>query len=290
MAAVADGRRHPSWQTGVFIAVLGAGMGFLMQTTMLIAQNSVEQKDLGVASSTSTFFRSIGGSFGVSLFGAVFNNRFTDGLTAKFGAEGRSSPPAAASSTRPPWSRCPPPCGAASWRHWRSPSPTCSGGRSCSRSWCRCWPRSSRRSRCAAGPSRTGGRARGPGRRGLSLRRPAPELPGRGRACGRQVATQPPPSRLGQTRPMDSTATAAGYVTRRPAADDAHAIHELISLCDTQVIGKADMTLDDVVDELNEPGFDKERTAGSCTTEPAAWSPGPGPAARATATTWTSRW
>ncbi|GIH80293.1 MDR family MFS transporter [Planobispora longispora] len=78
----------PSWQTGVFIAVLGAGMGFLMQTTMLIAQNSVEQKDLGVASSTSTFFRSIGGSFGVSLFGAVFNNRFTDGLTAKFGAEG----------------------------------------------------------------------------------------------------------------------------------------------------------------------------------------------------------
>ncbi|GIH80294.1 GNAT family N-acetyltransferase [Planobispora longispora] len=58
---------------------------------------------------------------------------------------------------------------------------------------------------------------------------------------------------------MDSTATAAGYVTRRPAADDAHAIHELISLCDTQVIGKADMTLDDVVDELNEPGFDKEK-------------------------------
>jgi hypothetical protein len=36
---------------------------------MLIAQNSVEQKDLGVASSASTFFRSIGGSFGVSLFG-----------------------------------------------------------------------------------------------------------------------------------------------------------------------------------------------------------------------------
>ena len=48
------------------------GMGFLMQTTMLIAQNSVEQKDLGVASSAATFFRSIGGSFGVSLFGAIF--------------------------------------------------------------------------------------------------------------------------------------------------------------------------------------------------------------------------
>ncbi|MEV6866266.1 MFS transporter [Streptosporangium subroseum] len=75
----------PSWQTGVFIAVLGLGMGFLMQTTMLIAQNSVEQRDLGVASSASTFFRSIGGSFGVSLFGAVFNNHLTSSLTDKLG-------------------------------------------------------------------------------------------------------------------------------------------------------------------------------------------------------------
>ncbi|WP_308250571.1 MDR family MFS transporter [Nonomuraea rhizosphaerae] len=77
----------PSWQTGVFIAVLGLGMGFLMQTTMLIAQNSVEQKDLGVSSSATTFFRSIGGSFGVSLFGAVFNNHFSAELTSRFGAQ-----------------------------------------------------------------------------------------------------------------------------------------------------------------------------------------------------------
>jgi hypothetical protein len=76
-----------SWQTGLFIAVLGLGMGFLMQTSMLIAQNSVEQKDLGVASSASTFFRSIGGSFGVSLFGAVFNNHLTSSLTEKLGPE-----------------------------------------------------------------------------------------------------------------------------------------------------------------------------------------------------------
>ncbi|GAA2873424.1 MDR family MFS transporter [Streptosporangium fragile] len=78
----------PAWQTGVFIAVLGLGMGFLMQTTMLIAQNSVEQKDLGVSSSASTFFRSIGGSFGVSLFGAIFNNRLSAGLESKLGAAG----------------------------------------------------------------------------------------------------------------------------------------------------------------------------------------------------------
>ncbi|MGP3959351.1 MDR family MFS transporter [Nonomuraea sp. 3N208] len=76
----------PTWLTGVYIAVLGLGMGFLMQTTLLIAQNSVEQRDLGVSSSATTFFRSIGGSFGVSLFGAVFNNTFQSELTARFGA------------------------------------------------------------------------------------------------------------------------------------------------------------------------------------------------------------
>jgi predicted MFS family arabinose efflux permease len=61
--------------SAIFMVVLGLGMGFLMQTTMLIAQNSVEQKDIGVASSAATFFRSIGGSFGVALFGAIFNHR-----------------------------------------------------------------------------------------------------------------------------------------------------------------------------------------------------------------------
>jgi hypothetical protein len=63
-------------------------MGFLMQTTMLITQNSVQQKDLGVASSAAMFFRSIGGSFGVSLFGAVFNSRLSSELGTRLGAAG----------------------------------------------------------------------------------------------------------------------------------------------------------------------------------------------------------
>ncbi|GAA2713470.1 MDR family MFS transporter [Micromonospora olivasterospora] len=62
-------------ELALYMVVLGAGMGFLMQTSMLIAQNSVEQKDLGAASGAATFFRSIGGSFGISLFGAIFANR-----------------------------------------------------------------------------------------------------------------------------------------------------------------------------------------------------------------------
>jgi EmrB/QacA subfamily drug resistance transporter len=59
-------------QLAGFMVVLGLGMGGLMQTSMLIAQNSVEQKDLGAGSGAATFFRSIGGSIGIAMFGAIF--------------------------------------------------------------------------------------------------------------------------------------------------------------------------------------------------------------------------
>ncbi|WNI19723.1 MDR family MFS transporter [Streptomyces sp. ITFR-21] len=69
--------------SGLFMAVLGAGMGCIMQTTMLVAQNSVEMKDMGVGSSSATLFRTIGGSFGVSLFGALFAHKVQDGMSGK---------------------------------------------------------------------------------------------------------------------------------------------------------------------------------------------------------------
>ncbi|MGW7352386.1 MDR family MFS transporter [Streptomyces sp. NPDC054784] len=74
--------------SGLYMMVLGAGMGFLMQLTMLIAQNSVEAKDMGVASSSATLFRTIGGSFGVALMGTVFANRVESTMTERLGAEG----------------------------------------------------------------------------------------------------------------------------------------------------------------------------------------------------------
>ncbi|MEU6344531.1 MDR family MFS transporter [Streptomyces sp. NPDC046977] len=74
--------------SGVWMAVLGAGMGFLMQITMLIAQNSVEMKDIGVGSSSSTLFRTIGGSFGVALFGSIFVDKLQDSMTARLGNAG----------------------------------------------------------------------------------------------------------------------------------------------------------------------------------------------------------
>lgn len=61
------------WVAGVCMFVLGAGLGMVMQVVVLVVQNAVEPHDLGTATSTATFFRSIGGSIGVALFGAVFN-------------------------------------------------------------------------------------------------------------------------------------------------------------------------------------------------------------------------
>jgi EmrB/QacA subfamily drug resistance transporter len=74
--------------SALYMVVLGAGMGFLMQLTMLIAQNSVELKDMGVASSTTTLFRTIGGSFGVALMGTLFADRVHDSMAERAGAAG----------------------------------------------------------------------------------------------------------------------------------------------------------------------------------------------------------
>jgi EmrB/QacA subfamily drug resistance transporter len=68
---------------GLYFAVLGLGMGFLMQITTLVAQNSVAPRDIGVASSSRTFFQQIGGSIGVSAFGAIFAHKLTSEMHAR---------------------------------------------------------------------------------------------------------------------------------------------------------------------------------------------------------------
>ncbi|WP_328620427.1 MDR family MFS transporter [Streptomyces sp. NBC_00354] len=73
--------------SGVYMAILGAGLGFLMQITMLVAQNSVEMKDMGVASSSATLFRTLGGSFGVALMGSLFTSRVTDTMSERLGPQ-----------------------------------------------------------------------------------------------------------------------------------------------------------------------------------------------------------
>jgi EmrB/QacA subfamily drug resistance transporter len=64
----------PLWATAMFMVVLGLGIGGVMQVLVLVAQNAVTQRDLGTATSTSTFFRAMGGSIGVPIFGAIYSN------------------------------------------------------------------------------------------------------------------------------------------------------------------------------------------------------------------------
>ncbi|MFG2828045.1 DHA2 family efflux MFS transporter permease subunit [Streptomyces sp. NPDC048434] len=61
-------------EMSAYFFVFGFGLGLVMQVLVLIVQNAVAYQDLGVATSGATFFRSIGGSFGVSLFGTLFTN------------------------------------------------------------------------------------------------------------------------------------------------------------------------------------------------------------------------
>ncbi|MFH9823469.1 MDR family MFS transporter [Streptomyces bobili] len=67
-----------------FFFVFGLGLGLVMQVLVLIVQNAVSYEDLGVATSGATFFRSIGASFGVAIFGTVFTNRLGDKLADAF--------------------------------------------------------------------------------------------------------------------------------------------------------------------------------------------------------------
>lgn len=73
------------WQLAIYMALMGLGIGMMMQNLVLCTQNQVSAADLGSASSVVTFFRSLGGAVGVSALGAVMANRVThyvkDGLT-----------------------------------------------------------------------------------------------------------------------------------------------------------------------------------------------------------------
>lgn len=87
------------WQSGVFTAILGLGLGMLMQNLVLAVQNTVSASDIGTASASVAFFRSVGGAIGVSVLGAIMSNRVKElatqgladaGIRAGSGASGAS--------------------------------------------------------------------------------------------------------------------------------------------------------------------------------------------------------
>lgn len=75
-------RTSSTWEMSVYFFVFGAGLGLVMQVLVLVVQNAVSYADLGVATSGATFFRSIGASFGVAIFGTVFTHQLDDKLAA----------------------------------------------------------------------------------------------------------------------------------------------------------------------------------------------------------------
>lgn len=71
----------PSWVASAYMLVVGVGIGLVMQVLILVVQNAAPAGDIGTATSTATFFRSVGGAFGVALFGAIFASRLAHQLT-----------------------------------------------------------------------------------------------------------------------------------------------------------------------------------------------------------------
>jgi len=87
-------RETPFWQLSIFAILVGAGLGLSMQTIVIALQNSVDFKDMGVATSSNTFFRSLGSVFGTALFGSILTNRVTHYLQSGFSELATSNPEA----------------------------------------------------------------------------------------------------------------------------------------------------------------------------------------------------
>jgi len=64
--------------SSLYMLVVGVGIGLVMQVLVLVVQNDARPREIGVATSTATFFRSVGGSFGVAIFGTIFATRLAD--------------------------------------------------------------------------------------------------------------------------------------------------------------------------------------------------------------------
>jgi EmrB/QacA subfamily drug resistance transporter len=90
----------PTVLDALYMLVLGMGIGGVMQVLVIIVQNGVPHSELGVATSGATFFRSIGGSFGTAIFGAIFSNVLISNLATHL--HGLGLPPGFSSADATP--------------------------------------------------------------------------------------------------------------------------------------------------------------------------------------------
>ena len=78
----------------IYSILIGAGLGLSMQTIVIALQNSVDFQDMGIATSSNTFFRSLGGAFGTAIFGTILSNRVAYYLQENFATLSQSNPKA----------------------------------------------------------------------------------------------------------------------------------------------------------------------------------------------------
>ncbi|MEV8336852.1 DHA2 family efflux MFS transporter permease subunit [Leucobacter sp. NPDC077196] len=84
------------WYVGISMFVLGAGVGMCMQNLVLVVQNTVSPNELGVSSSAVTFFRTIGGTAGMSAMGAMLSSQIVDFISQGVRKLAQTDPAAAA--------------------------------------------------------------------------------------------------------------------------------------------------------------------------------------------------
>jgi EmrB/QacA subfamily drug resistance transporter len=73
----------PLWISFFYMIVIGVGLGLGMQSLVLAVQNSVDLRDMGAGTAAITFFRSLGGSFGVAILGTVLSSRLSSELASR---------------------------------------------------------------------------------------------------------------------------------------------------------------------------------------------------------------
>jgi len=74
------------WAVGAMLFCLGAGLGLIMQNVVLAAQNAVPASEIGTATATNNYFREVGATLGVAIFGTLFTSRLADNLGAALAA------------------------------------------------------------------------------------------------------------------------------------------------------------------------------------------------------------
>ncbi len=89
----------PYWQAAVSFYVFGAGLGFSMQIIVTIVQNAVDRRHMGTATSSVAFFRSMGGTFGAAVFGAILSSRLAVHLADQLNGSSSGAVPASGDIT-----------------------------------------------------------------------------------------------------------------------------------------------------------------------------------------------